>query len=383
MLNWLFDRNEADLIERSKRSQRFLMTKTIFRTASRLLVFAWVASLVLSGTYGRAQSQPELNDVHFHLTNYIQQGTDIHEFLRIMGTKVGRVAVLGIPLQQEWSYENSGDYAPTYYLQTDAPLYYYSFTDAYIAMAYRSLTAQEQARFDPMITGFNPADMYAADHIRRVLKTFPGVFSGIGEFTIHKEFVSAKVAGETASLQNPALDRILDFAAEAGLVVLIHNDMDVPFAKEGSPPAYLAQMKAVLKRHPKTTIIWAHTGMGRIVRPIRGHAATIEAILQDPAFSHVNFDISWDEVAKYLVAPPESTRIAADLLSRHPDRFLFGTDEVAPSTQEQYLRVYYQYDPLWRLLTPAAREKITRGNYERIFDEARQKVRTWEDANAK
>jgi hypothetical protein len=31
-----------------------------------------------------------------------------------------------------------------------------------------------------------------------VLKTFPGVFEGIGEFTIHKEFVS-KVAGETAS----------------------------------------------------------------------------------------------------------------------------------------------------------------------------------------
>ena len=34
-----------------------------------------------------------------------------------------------------------------------------------------------------MITGFNPADMYGVDHIRRVLKTFPGVFTGIGEFT--------------------------------------------------------------------------------------------------------------------------------------------------------------------------------------------------------
>ena len=45
-----------------------------------------------------------------------------------------------------------------------------------------------------MITGFNPADMYAADHIRRVLELFPGVFSGIGEFTIRKEFVSSKVA---------------------------------------------------------------------------------------------------------------------------------------------------------------------------------------------
>lgn len=362
------------------------MIQKIIRTgASRCLISACVFSWLLLSSLCIAQSQPEpeLNDVHFHLTNYIQQGTDIHDFVRIMGTKVGRVALFGIPLQQEWSYENSGDYAPSYYLQTDAPLYYYSFTDAYIAMAYRSLSKQEQGRFDPMITGFNPADMYAADHIRRVLETFPGVFSGIGEFTIHKEFVSAKVAGVTASLRNPALDRILDFAGDVGLVVLIHNDMDVPFAKEGTSPAYLEQMKEVLKRHPKTTIIWAHTGMGRIVRPVRGHAATIEAILQDPAFRHVNFDISWDEVAKYLVATPESTKIAADLMNRYPDRFLFGTDEVAPATQKQYLRVYYQYDPLWQLLTPVAREKVTKGNYERIFDEARNKVRAWEAANVK
>jgi len=323
-------------------------------------------------------SQYEFNDTHFHLTNYIQKGTDIHDFLKIMGTKAGRVALFGIPLQQEWSYPNSGDYAPTYYLQSDAPLYYYSFTDAYIAIAYRSLTREQQARFDPMITGFNPADMYAADHIRRVLQTFPGVFSGIGEFTIHKEFVSAKIAGDTASLLNPALDRILDFAAEAGLVVLIHNDMDVPFAKEGSEPAYLSQMKSLLKRHPKTTIIWAHMGMGRVVRPVTQHAAVIETILKDPQFSHVYFDISWDEVAKYLVATPESIKIAADLINRYPDRFLFGTDEVAPTSQEQYLRVYYKYDPLWRSLDAEAIEKVRKDNYERVFDDARVRVRNWE-----
>jgi len=325
-----------------------------------------------------SQAQPKLNDAHFHLTNYIQQGTDIHDFLKIMGTEVGRVAVFGIPLQQQWSYQNSGDFAPTYYLQSDAPLYYYSFTDAYIAMAYRSLSKQEQDRFDPMITGFNPSDMYGVDHIRRVLKTFPGVFSGIGEFTIHKEFVSGKVAGETASLRNPALDRILDFAGEVGLVVLIHNDMDVPFAKEGSTPAYLDQMKDVLRRHPQTTIIWAHTGMGRIVRPVRSHAATLAAILGDPKFSHVNFDISWSEVAKYLVATPEGLQAAAELINRYPDRFLFGTDEVAPSDQDQYLSVYYQYEPLWTLLTPEAREAVLKGNYERLFNRARQKVRNWE-----
>jgi len=348
---------------------------------SRVMIF--VVLLCIGAAGQSPTSSPELNDVHFHLTNYVQEGTDIHDFLKIMGTKVGRVALFGIPLQQEWSYQNSGDFAPTYYLQTDAPLYYYSFTDAYIAMLYRSLSKEEQARFDPMITGFNPADMYAVDHIRRVLLTFPGVFSGIGEFTIHKEFVSAKVAGDTASLQNPALDRILDFAGEVGLVALIHNDMDVPFAKDGSEPAYLAQMKSVLARHPNTTIIWAHTGMGRVVRPVTHHAAVVESILKDPRFSHMYFDISWDEVAKYLVSTPESTRTAADLINRYPDRFLFGTDEVAPPNQEKYLKVYEQYRPLWALLSGEASQKVRKGNYERLFDKARHDVRAWEQNHAR
>ena len=330
-----------------------------------------------------ASNQPELNDVHFHLTNYIQEGTDIHDFLKIMGTKVGRVAIFGIPLQQQWSYSVDGDRAPTYYLSSDAPLYYYSFTDAYIAMAYNSLSKEEQARFDPMITGFNPTDMYGADHIRRVLLTFPGVFSGIGEFSIHKEFVSAKIAGPVASLQDPALDRILDFAAETGLVVLIHNDIDTPFAKEGTSPAYASQVRSLFKRHPKTTIIWAHIGVGRVVRPAKEQSAIIEDMLKDPDFSHVNFDISWNEVAKYVVASPASTQAVADVINRHPDRFLFGTDEVAPTDQEKYLRVYQQYGPLWKLLTKDASEKVRKGNYERIFDEARKKVRSWESAHAK
>jgi predicted TIM-barrel fold metal-dependent hydrolase len=324
-----------------------------------------------------------VNDVHFHLTNYVQQGTDIRDFLRIMGDKVGRVALFGIPLQQTWSYGNTGDFAPTYYLQTDAPLYYYSFTDAFIAMAYRSLAPAEQARFDPMITGFNPADMYAADHIKRVLQTFPGVFSGIGEFTIHKEFVSSKIAGETASLTNPALDRILDFAGEVGLVVLLHNDVDAPFPKPGQDPYQAVQLGALFRKHPRTTIIWAHCGLGRIVRPVKDQLGIVERALSDPALSHASIDISWDEVAKYLVATPETTQAAADLINRHPDRFLFGTDEVAPADQSKYLKVFDMYAPLFAKLTPEASEKLRKGNYERLFDAARRKVRAWEKANAR
>jgi len=330
-----------------------------------------------------APSTSVVNDTHFHLTNYVQQGTDIHEFLKIMGTKVGRVALFGIPLQQTWAYGNTGDFAPTYYLQSDAPLYYYSFTDAFIAMAYRSLTPAEQARFDPMITGFNPADMYAADHIKRVLQTFPGVFSGIGEFTIHKEFVSAKVAGETASLTNPALDRILDFAGEVGLVVLLHNDVDMPFPKPGQDPYPVVQLAQVLRRHPKTTVIWAHCGLGRIVHPVKDHIGILERALSNPDLPNLYMDISWDEVAKYLVATPETTQATADLIGRHPDRFLFGTDEVAPTEQAKYLKVYDMYAPLFAKLSSEASEKLRKGNYERLFDSARLKVGAWERGSLK
>jgi predicted TIM-barrel fold metal-dependent hydrolase len=322
-----------------------------------------------------------VHDAHFHLTNYVQQGTDIRDFLKIMGDRVGRVALFGIPLQQTWSYGNTGDFAPTYYLQTDAPLYYYSFTDAWIAMAYLSLAPAERARLDPMITGFNPADMYAVDHIKRALRTFPGVFSGIGEFTIHKEFVSAKVAGEIASLTNPALDRILEFAAEAGLVVILHNDVNMPFPKPGQDPYPVVQLAQLLKRHPRTTVIWAHIGLGRIVRPVVDQIGMIERALSNPELPNLHADISWDEVAKYLVATPETTRAAADLINRHPDRFLFGTDEVAPVDQAKYLKVYDMYAPLLARLAPGAREKLLRGNYERLFDAARVKVRAWEKAN--
>jgi hypothetical protein len=347
-----------------------------------LFVQAFAVFLLIEIAPVRAQTDTyEFNDSHFHLTNNIQEGPSIRDFLNMMGTKVGRATVFGVPLQQEWLYGVDGDRAPTYYLHSDAPLYYYSFTDAWIAMFYKSLPKEQQARFDPMITGFNPADMYAADHIRRVLQTFPGVFSGIGEFTIHKEFVSAKIPGAVASLQNPALDRILEFAAEAGLVVILHNDIDIPFAKEGSEPAYLNQTKALFKRHPNTTIIWAHMGLGRLVRPPANHAAIIEEILRDPSFHNVYVDISWNEVAKYIVASPEATKTMADLMQRYPDRFLFGTDGAAPPDQSRYLKVFYQYGPLWKALDPETSRKVRLQNYERIFDEARRKVRSWESAH--
>jgi hypothetical protein len=349
------------------------------RAATALIAACLLTAVVLPS---RAQTGGyKYNDGHFHLTNYIQEGTSLPDYVKMMGTTVKRSTVFGLPVQQMWDYQNTGDFAPTYYLQSDAPLYYYSFVDAMIAMAYKALPANQQARLDPMIIGFNPVDMYAADHIRRVLLTFPGVFSGVGEFSIHKEFVSSKIAGGVASLNNPALDRILDFCAEAGLVVILHSDIDMPFPKPNQEPYLVLQMKDLISRHPKTKIIWAHAGVGRVVRPVRDQLGIFERGLANPALANLYIDISWDETAKYVTATPEGLQRMADLINKYPDRFLFGSDVVAPTSIDATVAVYDAYAPLWPLLTPDARQKVLFGNYERLFDAARVSVRAWEKAN--
>jgi hypothetical protein len=335
-------------------------------------------AVLLGGT--AASEEPLFNDSHVHITNYIQEGVDIQAFLKLLGTKVPRAVLFGIPLQQQWSFANTGDFAPWYYLQTDAPLYYYSFTDAQIAMLYRSLPPAQQKRLDPMITGFNPTDMYAADHVRRVLLTFPGVFSGIGEFTLHKEFVSSKVSGEVATVENRAVDRLLDFAADVGLPVIMHCDADMPFPKTGQDPYVVRQLRELVLRHPRTTLIWAHGGVGRVVHPVADHLGMLDRALTLGS-QELFVDLSWDETAKYITQSPETVRAVAELINRHPTRFLFGTDEVAPDDPKTYFHVYALYAPLLAQLTPEAKKAFLRGNYERIFDRARIRVRKWEAAH--
>jgi hypothetical protein len=108
-----------------------------------------------------------------------------------------------------------------------------------------------------------------------------------------------------------------------------------------------------------------------------------ESLLSDPALPRLHFDISRDEVAKYAVSSPEATRRTAALLGAHPDRFLFGTDTVAPSSAEKYFAVHDAWQPVRDLVADDAEAKILKGNYERIFDEGRRRVRAWEKEHAR
>ncbi|MCU0415509.1 MAG: hypothetical protein MUE91_14115, partial [Ignavibacteriaceae bacterium] len=88
---------------------------------SSLKIFYVIILLLALGTLVSTKAQTKnkilFHDAHFHITNYIQEGIEMEFYVdSIMGDKVGRSTVFGLPLQQQWSYRVTGEAAPTYYL---------------------------------------------------------------------------------------------------------------------------------------------------------------------------------------------------------------------------------------------------------------------------
>jgi hypothetical protein len=107
----------------------------------------------------------------------------------------------------------------------------------------------------------------------------------------------------------------------------------------------------------------------------------IDSIIREPRLGHVYFDISWSEVAKYIVATPETTQLTASFLEKYPDRFLMGTDNVALTSPEDSYAVFEQYQPLWQALSEETSRKVRKENFAALFDAASRRVRAWEKAN--
>jgi hypothetical protein len=96
----------------------------------------------------------------------------------------------------------------------------------------------------------------------------------------------------------------------------------------------------------------------------------------------ISFGVLFMFERRYVMASPEALEATAALINKYPDRFLFGSDVVAPSSIEAPMKVYDLYEPLWKKLSPEVSQKVRMG-HARLFDAARVSVRAWEKANIK
>ena len=66
-------------------------------------------TICLATAQGFSAEKDEYYDAHVHLTNYIQEGLTAREYLDAVGSRVGRSALFGIPLQMHWSDRVTGN----------------------------------------------------------------------------------------------------------------------------------------------------------------------------------------------------------------------------------------------------------------------------------
>ncbi len=113
-----------------------------------------------------------LVDCHVHAVNFLQETKGLASLLASMDrANISKAVVFGLPVTKMWQ---SGEReAPEYYLDDDAPCYYYSYTDAIIAEEYLRLPPEGQARIFPLMCGFDPMDRYSMRHIERMYQQYP------------------------------------------------------------------------------------------------------------------------------------------------------------------------------------------------------------------
>ncbi len=348
-------------------------------------------------TGGMAQNAGEClyNDEHFHIQDFRAEGPHIAAVLQMMDKHVCRSTLMGLAVTVAHDPLIDRDFAPVYYTQTDGQVMYYNAVqDVLVAHKFLALAEADRAKVDPLMSAFNLKDARAGEYIKKMVRLYPGVWSGFGEIHFKKQEFSEKIAGGPPSLYSPSIDAIFDVIGEMGSAAVVHCDHDSPynlaltsdpaakmiFNGNSSKPQYLEAFQSFLKRHPNVPMIWAHfMGNGRGVQPYGEHWNYLDLMLSDPAFAHVYIDISWGPiVAPYVLDTPEHLKMTADLIRKHPDRFLYGSDQAATADWNSVKRSYDVWQPLWAEIGPVLTQQVLKDNYLRIFDESRRKMREWE-----
>jgi hypothetical protein len=173
------------------------------------------------------------------------------------------------------------------------------------------------------------ADPEAARYVEGRLAR--GVYRGIGEFHVYG-----------ADAEGPTVRRLAELAVERDLFLQAHTD-----------DATIARM---LDRYPRAKLLWAHAGMSA------GPSAIAPLLARSPRL--------WVELSLRNGDLAPGGRLDAawrDLLVRHPDRFLVGTDTWVTSRWAEMAAIHRETRAWLAQLPPEVARRVAFENGERLF----------------
>ncbi|MFY2508107.1 amidohydrolase family protein [Vibrio pectenicida] len=299
-------------------------------------------------------------DSHQHFLNFVQDTQGITALVDNMDAANIEYSMLsGMPMIKKLS---STDPKPTpYYLGNNSPVYWYSMTDEILARALESLPDNTRKRFIPFMSGFNPTDMNAVDHLRKLLEWRPGFWRGIGEVMTRHDDLTNLTYGEVARANHPAMFKIYALAAEYNLPVLVHSNITSASQAEFEP-IYLTEIEEAVKNSPNTKLIWAHAGAATRInkKGLPYLPAEVRKLLDK--YDNLYIDLSWAVLKSQLLdvnGKPVDKWV--QLVSDYPDKFMIGTDQVGQFSGLK--RTIERYNVFLDALPEATARRVSRDNF--------------------
>ncbi|WP_120995559.1 amidohydrolase family protein [Stutzerimonas urumqiensis] len=314
-------------------------------------------------------SEYRFSDAHLHYVDFFQESDGITRLVKAMDEAgIDHAMISGISVAKKWHEDEPK--RPRYYAGDDAGAYWFSATDVFVHDAVTSLPEEQQKRFHPFLTGFNPTDKNADAHIRRMLELHPGFWQGIGEIFTRHDDLTALTYGDTPRANNEALARVYHLAAEYDLPVMVHSNIT---SKRERNPLYLEEIEEPLRNHPHVRFIWAHAGTSM---EIHRHQEKLDFLLQTVTrlladYPNLYIDLSWTMLHPYLLdenEQPDPRWVA--LIEKYPTRFMLGSDVVG--SFDNLGKAMHAFVPFLDALEDDTARGVARDNFLDILPRRRQ-----------
>jgi predicted TIM-barrel fold metal-dependent hydrolase len=299
-------------------------------------------------------------DAHLHYVDFFQETDGMPALLKAMDeSDITQAVIMGIPVAKTW-HENEPK-KPRYYAGDDAAIYWYSATDFELHAAIESLNPEQQKRFIPFLSGFNPDDKNSVNHIRRALELNPGFWQGIGEVFTRHDDLTALIHGSAPRANSEAMMKVYKLAAEYDLPVLLHSNIT---SKRERNPLYLEELEDALKKNPEVKFIWAHAGTSKELHRHQEELDFIRPLLQEllDKYDNLTIDLSWTMIEPYLLnekGQPRAKWLA--LLEQYPSRFVIGSDVVG--SFDNLGKIMHGFDPVLDALPADVAKAIAHDNF--------------------
>jgi len=304
-------------------------------------------------------------DMHFHPRNFVLAGDNLAKVARDAHQAcVSMIVINALPLIKSW--EETSEYRPRYYADNSDRVYWNLAADHMVVHEWRHLSSKQQKMFVFLVNGFNHTDKNAITFIRQQLQLFQDVpIVGFGEIMGQHSILTNLTHGGTSRANHPALDPVYEFAAKRGWFVLLHNNIGNQSFQGKSKLIYMNMIKKTLAKHPNTTIILAHAGIGRGVE-IANYTQVLNLLLAK--YPNLYVDISWVVYDNYLFPNGKVNPQWIALIKRYPDRFFFGSDSVGGYMDD--FRNIKKYIPFLQALPKPIADKVAGGNIMRLIKRA-------------